>query len=90
MGHSKAEVAAKFVMKRMPWTKVTYYQKRIQDFPISFYDDFLVIIAGLDNVEARSWLNRTLFKLVQRDKEGNVIPSTMHYLVDGGTEGLNG
>lgn len=44
-----------------------------------------MIIAGLDNVEARRWINRMVINMVE---EGRM--ETMHYLVDGGTEGLNG
>jgi ubiquitin-activating enzyme E1 C len=57
---------------------------------LSFYQQFSVIIAGLDNVEARRWINKTVIEMVQRDKNGQVINDTRHYLIDGGTEGFNG
>lgn len=49
-----------------------------------------MIIAGLDNVEARRWINRVVIQMVQRDENDKVIDDTRHYLIDGGTEGLNG
>lgn len=49
-----------------------------------------MIIAGLDNVEARRWINRVVHRMVKKDRNGNIIPETMHYLIDGGTEGMNG
>ncbi|CAD8170016.1 unnamed protein product [Paramecium octaurelia] len=90
VGKYKAEVAAEFIMKRIPTCKVIPYTKKIQEFPISFYQEFPVIIAGLDNVEARRWINRVVIQMVQRDENDKVIDDTRHYLIDGGTEGLNG
>ncbi|CAK84057.1 unnamed protein product (macronuclear) [Paramecium tetraurelia] len=90
VGKYKAEVAAEFIMKRIPTCKVIPYTKKIQEFPISFYSEFPVIIAGLDNVEARRWINRVVIQMVQRDENDKVIDDTRHYLIDGGTEGLNG
>ncbi|CAD8073965.1 unnamed protein product [Paramecium primaurelia] len=90
VGKYKAEVAAEFIMKRIPSCKVIPYTKKIQEFPISFYQEFSVIIAGLDNVEARRWINRVVIQMVQRDENDKVIDETRHYLIDGGTEGLNG
>ena len=42
----------------------------IQDFDQSFYEQFHVIIAGLDNVDARRWLNALLHEMVQFDDNG--------------------
>ena len=52
---------------------------KIQDHPQSFYEGFDIIIAGLDSIPARRWINATMVQIAQ---EGNVIP-----LIDGGTEG---
>ena len=62
----------------------------IQDFPIEFYKDFQVIITGLDNVEARRWINQTVHELVEFDDDGKPKPETQIRLVDGGTEGFAG
>ncbi|CAD8191434.1 unnamed protein product [Paramecium pentaurelia] len=90
VGKYKAEVAAEFIMKRIPSCKVIPYTKKIQEFPINFYQEFPVIIAGLDNIEARRWINRVVIQMVQRDENDKVIDESRHYLIDGGTEGLNG
>lgn len=53
VGHSKADVAAKFINERCPWMKVVPYHGKIQDKCADFYRQFKVVISGLDNVEAR-------------------------------------
>jgi ubiquitin-activating enzyme E1 C len=52
---------------------------KIQDHPQSFYEGFDIVIAGLDSIPARRWINATIVQIAQ---EGNIIP-----LIDGGTEG---
>ncbi|WRT70845.1 uncharacterized protein IL334_007844 [Kwoniella shivajii] len=84
VGKSKALVAAEFVMKRVPGVKVTPYHGKIQDHPITFYEQFNIVVAGLDSIPARRWINATLVQMAQEDEE-KIIP-----LVDGGTEGFKG
>lgn len=90
VGSSKAKVAADFINTRCPWMKVIPYHGRIQDKDPSFYASFNVIISGLDNVEARRWLNATVCGLVQVDEDGDPDPSTIIPIIDGGTEGFSG
>jgi ubiquitin-activating enzyme E1 C len=90
IGSSKAKVAADFIKKRCPWMNVIAHHGMIQDKPPSFYASFDCIISGLDNVEARRWLNATVCGLVQVDEDGDPDPSTIIPIIDGGTEGFSG
>lgn len=85
----KAEVAAEFIMNRCPEVKITFYTKPVQEFELSFFSKFTVIIAGLDNVEARRWINETVHKLVKFDEKTDE-PIVETVLIDGGTEGFSG
>jgi ubiquitin-activating enzyme E1 C len=90
VGSSKAETAARFVNARCPWMDVKAYHGRIQDKDPSFYAAFDVILSGLDSIEARRWLNATVVGLVQFDDDGDMDPTTIIPLIDGGTEGFAG
>jgi len=90
VGRSKAEVAAAFVNERCPWMKVTPHFGKIQDKPSSFYASFACVITGLDNINARRWLNSKLCGLVKLEEDGEPDPSTIIPLIDGGTEGFRG
>ena len=90
VGRGKAEVAAEFITQRVPGCTVTPHVGRIQDFDTAFYRQFKVIISGLDNIEARRWLNSTLHDMVEYDEDGEPDPSSIIPLVDGGTEGFKG
>jgi len=90
IGHPKSKIAAEFVMKRVPGCTIRWYQKPLQEFGEAFYSKFNVVVAGLDNVEARRWLNAMLCDLVQFDEDGNPDPETIIPFIDGGTEGFKG
>lgn len=90
VGKPKAVVAAEFIQKRTPDVRVTAHFGNIMDMDESFYRQFHLVIAGLDSIDARRWLNACLIGLVEYDENGNVDPSTVIPLVDGGTEGLLG
>ncbi|POM78113.1 Ubiquitin activating enzyme, E1 family [Phytophthora palmivora] len=94
VGKSKAECAASFVQRRMASedTKVdiTPHFKKVQDMDADFYRQFHVILSGLDNIEARRYLNSLVVSLAEVDEDGEVDPSTIIPLIDGGTEGLRG
>ncbi|GLE11213.1 hypothetical protein PINS_up023552 [Pythium insidiosum] len=57
---------------------------------VSFYRQFHLILSGLDNIEARRYVNSLVVSLAEVDDDGNVDPSTIIPLLDGGTEGLRG
>jgi len=91
VGSSKAQVAAAFINERCPWMNVTAHHCMIQDKDPSFYAGFNVILSGLDNVEARRWLNSTVVGLVEVDEDGDPIdPESIVPIIDGGTEGFAG
>jgi len=91
VGQPKAKVAAEFIMKRCPWVKCQWYDTDITKFAKTWYRKFDLVIAGLDNVEARAWLNETLTDLVKFDKDSKEVDwDTAIPMIDGGTEGFNG
>ena len=85
VGKSKAEVAAKFVQRRVPGVKITPYNGKIQDKDEDYYMQFQLIICGLDSIEARRWINATIVDMVDEESFESLKP-----LIDGGTEGFKG
>lgn len=86
VGMSKAITAANFIKHRMNdgELNIVGHNCRIQDKPTSFYQQFDLVICGLDSVEARRWINATLVTMVDSELN-NLVP-----LIDGGTEGFRG
>ena len=85
VGKPKATVAADFIMKRVKGVKVTPYYGKIQDKDDDYYMKFGIVICGLDNIEARRWINSTLYNLVD---ESN--PDSLKPLIDGGIGRVQG
>ena len=54
---------AQFVKKRFPGVQITTYRKKVQEIPFSDYLQFPIIVGGLDNVEARKYLNNIVFQI---------------------------
>jgi len=90
IGKFKADVACEFIKKKYPDINIVPSHKKIQEFSNDFYKDFDIIIGGLDNVEARSYINQKVHELVEFDEEGNPLPETVIPFIDGGTEGFRG
>jgi ubiquitin-activating enzyme E1 C len=92
VGKPKAQVAATVINERCKHlgVHVDYRVGRIQDFDDSFFSHFFIIIAGLDNIPARRWLNSKLFDMVRYSPDGQPDPSSLKFFLDGGTEGLKG
>lgn len=83
VGKPKAEVAAAFVNKRVPGVQVTPIYDKLQNLDTEFYSQFHMVVSGLDSVEARRWINATLYGIAE--EEG--VPKVF---IDGGTEGFKG
>ncbi len=93
VGRFKAEVAAECVNTRFRplGVHVDHRSCRIEELDDSFFGQFFIIMGGLDSISARRWLNSTVFNLVVRDPiSGEVIPSSIRFLIDGGSEGFKG
>jgi ubiquitin-activating enzyme E1 C len=60
---NKAVVVAEFVMNRCPGVEVIPHVCRVQKLDYSFYKKFNVIIGGLDNIEARLFLNTMVHQI---------------------------
>jgi len=92
VGSSKSKTAAKFINERVPGVKVTAHHARIEEKDDSFYRGFPIVIAGLDSISARSWINKKLCEFVEfEDEEQTVVKiASVIPLIDGGTEGFKG
>ena len=90
IGKFKADVACEFIKKKYPDIDIKSSCKKIQDFADEFFKQFHIIIGGLDNIEARSYINQKVHDLVEFDEKGNPDPSTVIPFIDGGTEGFRG
>lgn len=90
IGKWKCEVASEYIKNKFPDIDIRYSAKKVQDFPHKFIRQFNVIIGGLDNMEARLYLNQLVHDLVEFDEKGIIDPETVVPLIDGGTEGFRG
>jgi len=90
VGQPKATVAAAAIMARVAGVTVTPHHARIEDKDASFYARFHIIVLGLDSLEARRHMNAVVCGMLQYGEDGEVDPSTIKPLVDGGTEGFRG
>lgn len=86
IGRPKAEVAAACVRAKLADERVQIVShfSRIQDLDPAFYRQFGVVVCGLDDIEARRWINALLVGFVDSELNG-LIP-----MVDGGSEGFRG
>lgn len=57
IGRFKAEVVHEFIKNKYPDSKIEWSNKKVQEFPMSFFRQFNAIIGGLDNMQARLYLN---------------------------------
>nr|GEU53573.1 NEDD8-activating enzyme E1 catalytic subunit [Tanacetum cinerariifolium] len=90
VGKPKAEVAAKRVMERVSGVNIVPHFCKIEDKELDFYNEFSIIVLGLDSIEARSFINDVAYSFLEYDSEDKPIEQTMKPMVDGGTEGFKG
>jgi len=102
VGQSKAKVAANFVNNRIFGASVKPHHAKIEDFNDDFYRDFHIVVSGLDNVNARRWLNIELVNQAVRVRNDNDDDDdddnkpvewkkdTLITCINGGTEGWKG
>ncbi|KAG6520972.1 hypothetical protein ZIOFF_018037 [Zingiber officinale] len=86
VGKSKAEVAAERVMKRINGVNITSHFCRIKDEDLTFFNDFNIIVLGLDSIEARSYINSIACGFLEYDEDDKPLLATIKPIVDGGTE----
>jgi len=90
IGKYKAEVATEFIKNKFPKINIKWSNKKVQDFADDFFRQFNIIIGGLDNMEARRWINEKVHDLAEFDENGDIKIETVIPLIDGGTEGFRG
>ena len=83
-------MATEFISCKFPDIKIKWSNKTIQEFGDDFFRQFNVIIGGLDNLDARRWINEKVHDLVEFSDNGEVKQETVIPYIDGGTEGFLG
>ncbi len=72
-GRPKAEVAAERLKEMNPYLKVDYYFEKLQKLPMSVYEESDIIVAALDNFNARLDLNKICLRLKKPMVEGGTV-----------------
>ncbi|MHA2287313.1 MAG: ThiF family adenylyltransferase [Promethearchaeota archaeon] len=80
-GRSKAEVAAERLKDMNPFLEVDFYFEKLQKLPMSVYEECDVIIAALDNFNARLDLNKICLRLKKPMVEGGTVGFEGHIQV---------
>ncbi|MFX0073347.1 MAG: ThiF family adenylyltransferase [Candidatus Hermodarchaeota archaeon] len=80
-GRPKAEVAAERLKEINPYLKVDFYFEKLQKLPMSVYEEADVIIAALDNFNARLDLNKICLRLKKPMIEGGTVGFEGHVQV---------
>lgn len=77
VGKPKAEVAAAFINSRIAGVNVTPHFCRIEDKPTEFYQEFQIIILGLDSIEARKYMNSIVCSLLGKWAQLSVLDACL-------------
>ncbi|MFX1363523.1 MAG: ThiF family adenylyltransferase [Promethearchaeota archaeon] len=72
-GRAKAEVAAERLKEMNPYLKVDFYFEKLQKLPIAVYEESDVIVAALDNFNARLDLNKICLRLKKPMVEAGTV-----------------
>lgn len=72
-GRPKAEVAAERLKEMNPYLNVDFYFEKLQKLPMSVYDESDVVIAALDNFNARLDLNKICLRMKKPMVEGGTV-----------------
>ena len=73
VGKSKAIVAAERINNRVAGVNVTAHHCRIEEKPAEWYQQFTVIVLGLDSLEARRYMNSVVCSFLGESRSG-VVP----------------
>ncbi|XP_057475985.1 NEDD8-activating enzyme E1 catalytic subunit-like [Actinidia eriantha] len=77
-------------MERVAGVNIVPHFCRIEDKELDFYNDFSIIVLGLDSIEARSYINSVACGFLEYNSDDNPREETIKPMVDGGTEGFKG
>jgi len=72
-GRAKAEVAAERLKEMNSYLKIDYYFEKLQKLPMSVYEEADVVVAALDNFNARLDLNKICLRLKKPMIEGGTV-----------------
>ena len=69
----KAEVAAKRLKEMNPYLDIDYYFEKLQKLPMSVYEEADIVVAALDNFNARLDLNKICLRMKKPMVEGGTV-----------------
>ena len=72
-GQPKAEVAAERLKEMNPYLDVDYYFEKLQRLPMSVYEEADIVVAALDNFNARLDLNKICLRMKKPMVEGGTV-----------------
>ncbi|MFX1454485.1 MAG: ThiF family adenylyltransferase [Promethearchaeota archaeon] len=72
-GRPKAEVAAERLKEMNPYVEIDFYFEKLQKLPMSVYEESDVVIAALDNFNARLDLNKICLRMKKPMVEGGTV-----------------
>jgi len=89
IGKPKAVVAVESINERIEGNFIAHFCS-VQEKELNFYKNFDAIIAGLDSIEARRYVNAVVHKLLEYDENNKLDITSQIPLIDGGSEGFKG